>query len=59
MARLYRLLFDYCESQHPGMQIIVMDHVELLQDWFRNSIAQRWRDNIKLVPPSWSRPAST
>jgi Protein of unknown function (DUF3732) len=59
VARLYRLLFDYCEAQKPGMQIIVMDHVELLQDWFRNSIAQRWRDNIKLVPSSWLRPASS
>jgi hypothetical protein len=59
VARLYRLLFDYCETYHPGMQVIVMDHVELLQDWFRDSIAQRWRDNIKLVPPSWSRPASS
>jgi hypothetical protein len=58
VARLYRLLFDYCEAHNSGMQIIVMDHVELLEDWFRASIAQRWRDNIKLVPPSWLRPAS-
>lgn len=53
VARLYRLLFDYCEEHFPGMQIIVMDHVELLEDWFRDSTVQRWRDNIKLVPVSW------
>lgn len=55
VARLYRLLFDYCDEHHPDMQIIVMDHVELLQDWFRDSTVQRWRDNIKLVPVSWLR----
>lgn len=56
VARLYRLLFDYCQEHFPGMQIIVMDHVELLEDWFRDSTVQRWRDNIKLVPVSWLRP---
>ena len=53
VARLYRLLFDYCEEHFPGMQIIVMDHVELLEEWFRDTTVQRWRDNIKLVPVSW------
>jgi hypothetical protein len=56
VARLYRLLYDYCEEHFPGMQIIVTDHVELLEDWFRDSTVQRWRDNIKLVPMSWLRP---
>lgn len=55
VARLYRLLFDYCTEHYPDMQIIVMDHVELLEDWFRGATAQRWRDNIKLVPVSWLR----
>jgi FtsZ-binding cell division protein ZapB/type II secretory pathway component PulM len=55
VTRLYRLLWDYCERHTPSMQIIVMDHVELLQDWFRDSIVQRWRDGIKLVPMTWLR----
>lgn len=37
------------------MQIIVADHVELLDDWFRDSIAERWRDGIAFVPTSWLR----
>jgi hypothetical protein len=55
VARLYRLLWEYCQKQAPEMQIIVTDHVELLQDWFRDSIIQRWRDGIKLVPLAWLR----
>ena len=55
VARLYRLLWEYCQKHAPSMQIIVTDHVELLQDWFRDAIVQRWRDGIKLVPIAWLR----
>ena len=36
-----------------GRPVIVADHVELLEDWFRDAIVQRWRDGIALVPASW------
>jgi hypothetical protein len=55
VAQLYKLLYDYCAEHYPNIQIIVMDHVELLEDWFRESMVQRWRDGIKLVPVSWLR----
>jgi hypothetical protein len=55
VARLYRLLLDYCASLAPQMQVIVADHVDLLQDWFRASTVERWRDGIKLVPITWLR----
>ena len=53
VRELFRLLHQYCGELAPGMQIIVADHVELLDDWFRDSIAERWRDGIALVPQSW------
>ena len=55
VRRLFRLLLDYCRELSPEMQIIVADHVELLDDWFRDSIAERWRDGVALVPESWLR----
>jgi len=39
VTRLYRLLQDYCATTESPMQIIVVDHVELLQDWFRGGDA--------------------
>lgn len=51
--RLFELLRDYSEDRKLGMQIIVADHVELLDGWFRDAIAERWRDGIALVPPRW------
>jgi hypothetical protein len=55
VRRLFKLLRDYCEAPDADMQVIVADHVELLDDWFRSSIRQRWRDGVKLVPASWFR----
>ena len=37
------------------MQVIVTDHVELLDDWFRDAIIERWRDGIAFVPIDWLR----
>ena len=51
--KLFSLLNHYCGALAPDMQIIVADHVELLDDWFRDSIAERWRDGRALVPQSW------
>ena len=55
VRRLFSLLHHYCGEFAPDMQIIVADHVELLEDWFRDSIAERWREGIALVPQSWLR----
>ena len=55
VRQLFMVLHDYCGELAPGMQIIVADHVELLEDWFRDSIAERWRDGIALIPQSWLR----
>lgn len=55
VRQLFKLLHEYCDELAPGMQIIVVDHVELLDEWFRDSITERWRDGIALVPQSWLR----
>lgn len=52
--QFYGLLHRYSEDV-PEMQLIVTDHVELLDDWFRGAIIERWRDGIALVPIDWLR----
>lgn len=55
VARLYRTLYDFVGELNAGMQLIVTDHVELLQPWFRESMRERWRDGVKFVPLDWLR----
>lgn len=54
VRKLFLLLNQYCTEQ-GDIQVIVSDHVELLDTWFRDAIAERWRDGIALVPSSWPR----
>ena len=53
VRRLFELIHNYCGHVAPDMQIIVADHVELLDDWFQRSIAERWRRGAALIPQSW------
>lgn len=53
VTRLYETLFNFVGKMDGRMQIIVTDHVELLKPWFRDSMSERWRDGIKLVPVDW------
>ena len=53
VRRLYTLLHRYCGKFAPSTQIIVADHVELLEPWFKDSIVERWRDGSAFVPQSW------
>ena len=41
VRRLFELLYRYTTELHPVMQVIVADHVELLDTWFRDFIVQR------------------
>jgi hypothetical protein len=53
--RLFELLWSYSTAGGSRTQIIVSDHVELLDSWFHSSIVQRWRDGIAFVPQAWLR----
>ncbi len=53
--RLFELLWNYTTDGSSRTQIIVSDHVELLDSWFHDSIVQRWRDGITFVPQAWLR----
>lgn len=55
VKRLFEVMWKYCNDRDGDTQIIVADHVELLEQWFRDSIAERWRDGIALIPSSWAR----
>ena len=55
VKRLFEVMWKYCSAPSADMQIIVADHVELLEQWFRDSISERWRDGIALIPATWLR----
>lgn len=51
VIRLFRFLYE--RALEDGFQIIVVDHADEADDWFQESIVERWRGGQKLVPDHW------
>jgi hypothetical protein len=50
---MFRVMRDAVAELTPKMQLIVCDHANLPEDWFRQAVVHNWRDGIKLVPLDW------
>jgi hypothetical protein len=50
---MFALMHRFVTDLAPGMQIIVMDHANLPDKWFQDSILEVWRNGRKLVPADW------
>ncbi|WP_169983550.1 DUF3732 domain-containing protein [Microbispora sp. H10836] len=53
VLRTFRLLYDVIQELSPGLQIIVGDHANLSEPWFRESVEHNWRGGTKLIPADW------
>jgi hypothetical protein len=53
VRRMFQLLYDIAADLSPNLQIIVCDHANLPEEWFRRSVAHNWRDGEALIPQAW------
>lgn len=51
--RLYELTFDVVQQLGGTLQVIALDHADFEDDWFANSVVQRWRGGDALIPREW------
>lgn len=51
--QLFKLMFDVAVELAGELQMIVLDHADLRDDWFQGAVVERWRKGVKLVPSSW------
>lgn len=52
LRRIYRLIASAIEES-GDIQVIVTDHADIDEDWFQESITEKWWDGTKLVPSDW------
>jgi hypothetical protein len=52
VVRLFRFMYQKSEMDGP-FQTIVLDHADEKEDWFQDSVIERWREGVKLVPDEW------
>ena len=57
--RLFSIFYSFVSHLAPHMQVIVTDHADLNEDWFQESVVERWRGDNKLVPVSWITSSDT
>jgi len=55
VRQMFRLIFEAVEVVAPRLQVILIEHADLNEDWYRDAIVERWRGGKKLVPEDWKR----
>lgn len=53
VIQMYQLALDVVKDLAPYFQIIITDHADIDEQWFQESIIERWREGNKLVPDDW------
>lgn len=54
--RLYELTFQIVQQLAGRIQVIALDHADFEDEWFAESVVQRWRGGEALIPRSWLAP---
>lgn len=52
VLQLFRLVSNAAVELAPQLQVIVLDHADLKEDWFKTAVVERWRGR-KLIPAEW------
>jgi hypothetical protein len=53
VTAMFDLMRRATEELAPDMQIIVIDHANLDDEWFQQSVIYNWRGGEKLIPQAW------
>lgn len=53
LRRMLRMLYEAVKQLSPNFQIIITEHADIDEDWYQDSIRERWRGGPKLVPEDW------
>lgn len=55
VGRMFSLAYSVAKELSPKMQIIITDHADIDEKWFQDSVIERWRKGVKLVPVAWDK----
>lgn len=53
LRRMFEMIFDAASGIVPGFQVIITEHADFNEDWYQDSIRERWRGGVKLIPDDW------
>ena len=47
---MFKLIFETIKSLSPHIQVIITEHADLKQQWYREAIIERWRGDVRIGP---------
>lgn len=50
---IYKFIFERIKELHPDMQVIIVDHADINEEYFQDAVVEKWWDGKKLVPSDW------
>lgn len=53
LKRMFKLIYDLVQEVAPGLQVIMTEHAEFQEKWYQDTVRERWRGGLKLVPEDW------
>ncbi len=53
VQKLFSLIAKVAREIAPSLQVILLEHADLNEDWFNATVIVRWRHGRKLVPLDW------
>lgn len=53
VLKIFKLLHSVVEELGGRLQVVVTDHADLKEAFFQESVVEKWRGELKLVPDKW------
>ena len=53
VIRMFQLIFKVVAELSPGFQVLVTEHAELAEAWYRDAVIERWWGGTRLVSEDW------
>ncbi|MCM1364522.1 MAG: DUF3732 domain-containing protein [Ruminococcus sp.] len=54
VRKIYDFVFERIKELAPNMQVIIVDHADINEKRFQDSVVEKWWDGTKLVPIDWA-----
>lgn len=53
LTGLLEVISQVVQEVAPGLQVLLLEHADLEEPWFQDSVVERWRDGAALIPEGW------
>jgi len=54
VRNIYKFIFSRVKELSPDLQVIIVDHADIQENYFQDAIIEKWWDDTtKLIPSEW------